>query len=304
MMWTSKLNRLWLVPVLLAALVSAGCESAGFSTREAEIARQQGERGFAVLERSERRALFAANGREVAVEPPEGYCLDEESIAVTRRSAFVLVADCMQEQQEALANGESESRLPRAFPGILTVAVSGEAAFAQEPGALPAFETLLGTRAGGRLLGRGDRSAPGEIIAMRRLDGVLYVLIEEQTAEGSGSILSPRFWRAFTDVNGRMVLVTVSGFNDRPLGEGEMLAFLAAQMAELREANGQEASADESEIAAVGMGALGPGGATAVAPLPASRKAASGTTREMAVADAAEPGGAPILAPMAPRRPR
>ncbi len=290
-----------LVLAMFAGLVLAGCESAGFSAREAEIERQQGKRGFAVLERGEKRALFAAKGREVAVEPPKGYCLDEESIAVSRRSAFVLVADCMGEQQAALANGESGDRLPRAFPGILTVTVSGEAAFGEEPGALPAFEALLDTRAGGRLLGRGDGSAPGEIVTMRRVNGALYVLIEEAQAQGGDSILAPRFWRAFTEVSGRLVLVTVSGFNDRPMGEGEMLAFLAAQIAELRKANGQPGSADETEIAAAVMG---PDGTAGASPLPVSRRVASSMASVASPAEnPAGSGGAPVLAPMAPRRP-
>ncbi len=288
-----RLNCLWMTAGLAAALLLAGCEAPGFSNREAEFERLRGERGFAVLERGAARTVFAANGREVAVEPPDGYCLDEESIAVTRRSAFVLVADCIHDHEAALANGESSDHLPRAFPGILTVTVSGEAAFGGEPEALATFQTLLGSEAGGRLLGRGDSSAPGDIVAMRRVDGTLYVLIEETPAEGSESILAPRFWRAFAEVNGRLVLVTVSGFNDRPLGEGEMLTFLAAQMGELRQANGQPASADETRIArAMTAPSAGEPGAAA------EGDAEGGTT-----ARRSGQGEAPGMAPVAPRRP-
>lgn len=290
---------------LVAALALAGCDSPGFSGRDAEIERKRGERGFAVLESGETRALFAANGERIAVEPPDGYCLDEESIAVTRRSAFVLVADCMHSHETALANGESGERLPRAFPGILTVTVSGEAVFGQEPDALPVFETLLETEAGGRLLGRGESTTAGEIVAMRRLDGALYVLIEERQAEGAGSIFAPRFWRAFSEVNGRLVLVTVSGFSDRPLGEGEMLAFLAAQMVELRNANGLPASADETELATLVMSGLRPAGSAEGTPVPRSRVVeAAAADGGAADGGAGGSGGtAPGRAPVAPRRP-
>ena len=280
-------SRLW--PVAAAALALAGCESPGLSGRDAELERLRGERGFAVLEQGEDRAVFAVKGREIAVEPPEGYCLDEESIAVTRRSAFALVSDCMHETEAALANGGNGETLPRAFPGFLTVAVSGEAAFAEQPGALPAFETLLESGSGGRLLGRGEDTAPGEIVTMRRVDGALYVLIEEREGEGSESIFAPRFWRAFTEVNGRLVLVTVSCFNDRPLGEGEMLDFLAAQITELREANGQPAG-DERVIASAVMAGLDHAGSAAAEPAPSPRMAGRA-------------GTAPGRAPVAPRRP-
>ena len=268
--------------MVLGLLVLAGCETAGFSARDTELARQRGEIGFAILEQGAERAVFAANGARIAVEPPEGYCLDEESLAVTRRSAFALVADCMESQEQALANGASTEVLPRPFPGILTITVSGEAAFGEDPGAMSAFESLLGTVAGGRLLGRGDGSGPGRVIAADRVEGALYVLIEEATAEGSDSIFAPRFWRAFTEVNGRLVLVTVSGFSDRPLGEDEMLSFLASQMTALREANGLPASPSEGQLAA-----------TVLETLRAARP------EEVAGAT----GDGPLLSPLPPRRP-
>lgn len=274
------LRRWWLAPVAL--LVLAGCESPGMSGLSDELARQRGEVGFAVVRNSEHRAVFAVNGRQVAVEPPEGYCLDEEAIAVSRRSAFALVTDCMESQEAALANGDSGETLPRTFPGILTVTVSGEAAFGEEPGALAAFQSLLGTEAGGRLLGRGDGSGPGRVVAAKRVGGTLYVLIEEARAEGSESIFAPGFWRAFTEINGRLVLVTVSGFNDRPLGEDEMLAFLASQITRLREANGLEPGAGEEQIASAVMAEL---------------QAIRSAERE-----AAQSEQAPRAAPMPPRR--
>ncbi len=265
-------------------LLLAGCESAGFSAREDELARQRGEIGFAILERSERRAVFAANGQRIAVEPPEGYCLDDGSLAVSRRSAFALVADCMESQELALANGATGVDPPRPFPGILTVTVSGDGAFGEEPAAMSAFESLLGTPEGGRLLGRGEGTGPGRVVAAERADGALYVLIEEATAEGSDSIFAPRFWRSFTEINGRLVLVTVSSFSDRPLGEEEMLSFLAAQMLALRQANGLPAGAGEGRIEAAVVGALESAG-------PAETAGASG-------------GEGVVLSPMPPPSPR
>lgn len=270
---------LWLVQFLVLAL--AGCESPGFSARDTELARQQGKVGFAVLEASPARAVFAVKGREVVVEPPEGYCLDEQSLAVTRRSAFALVADCIESEEKALADGGGSGDLSEAFPGILTVTVSGETAFGGEPGALAAFETLLDTTAGGRLLGRGDGAGTGRVVTARRVDGALYVLVEETGAEGAQSIFAPRFWRVFTEINDRLVLVTLSGFKDRPVGEDEMLAFLAAQMTALRSANDMTASVDEAQTAA-----------RVLAGLESAPSVAEGRSAQ-----------APLLAPMAPRRP-
>lgn len=274
---------------LALGLMVGGCQTTGqgVSGRDAELERQRAEQAFTVLEAGAQRVLFSARGREVAVEPPDGYCLDEKSITVSERSAFVPVADCMNSPETTIlaSNGDD---LPRAFPGILTITVSGETALGAEPGALAAFESMLDSEPGGRLLGRGGGSEPGRVVATRRIDGALYVLVEEQEleAEGSDSILAPRFWRAFTEINDRMVLVTVSGFNDRPLAEDEMLVFLAAQMSVLRDANGLAPSPDEAQIVEAVL----------------SEVEARAQTEE-AAEDARRSAGAPIRAPRAPRRP-
>ena len=246
-------RRPWLLAGALAVLALAGCETPGESGLEAEIARQNYERGFAVIEASAERAVFSARGQRIVVEPPQGYCLDEGSVVVTRHAAFALVAECMQDRRAELENGAAAGRaveieLPRVFPGILTVSVSGEPAYGSEAGAFDAFEEMLGTTAGLKLLGRSSRSAPGTITATRRIGGALYVLIEEPAA-ADAPILAPRFWRAFMNISGRLVMVTVSSFSDRPMAEDAMMGFLAQQMTRLRRANGLRIDAEEDEIA-------------------------------------------------------
>jgi hypothetical protein len=293
----------WLITGVFAMLALSACETPGLGGRDAELARQRGENDFAVIEASAARAVFAARGQRIVVEPPQGYCLDEGSVSVTRNAAFALVADCIQDHRAELENGAVAGRvveieLPRVFPGILTVSVSGEPAYGPEADALDAFEEMLGTGAGLKLLGRGHSPVPGRITATRRVGGALYVLIEEPTAEGA-SILAPGFWRAFIDINGRLVLVTVSSFSDRPMAEDAMMGFLAQQMSRLRRANGLPVDEEEAAIArqmVAGLGvAAGQGGLTVV-------RAAQPEPRKR-VANAARRAPAPASAPVAPRRP-
>ncbi len=315
-------RRRWLLAGVLAVLALAACENPGLGGRDAELARGRAEKGFAVIEVTAERAVFAARGQRIVVEPPPGYCLDEGSVAVTRNAAFALVADCMQDHQAKLESGSGAGRaveiaLPRVFPGILTVSVSGEPAYGWEAGALDAFEALLGADAGLKLLGRGNSPAPGRIIATRRIGGALYVLIEEPSADDA-SILAPRFWRAFIDINERLVLVTVSSFSDRPIAEDAMMGFLAQQMTRLRRVNGLRVNREEDEIArqmAASFGsAEGQGGLTVVragrpaaalgqadparAPVPRERVASAGAS-----AGTGSSAPAPARAPAAPRRP-
>ena len=86
-------RRPWLLTGVLAVLALAACEQPGLDRRDAEFSRQLNAEGFAVIEASAGRAVFIARGQRVVVEPPEGYCLDEGSIAVTKHAAFALIAD-------------------------------------------------------------------------------------------------------------------------------------------------------------------------------------------------------------------
>jgi hypothetical protein len=246
-------HRFWLFGYLLGAMALTGCENIGESRVESELARIRGEKGFAVISSTSSRAVFAVRGQRVTVEPPEGYCLDEGSIDVSRLAAFALVADCLDVQVAALETGSGagmarEIALPHSFPGILTTSISGEPAFDQSQQSLDEFEAFIGTEQGRKLLGRGNGTVPGMVIATRKVGGALYVLVERQQTTGD-EFLAPRFWRAFIDINDRLVLVTVSSFTDRPIGEDSMIGFLAHQIARLRSANGLPADGEEDAIA-------------------------------------------------------
>jgi len=315
-------HRPWLLGSLLGAMALAGCENIGQSGVESELARIRGEKGFTVISSTSSRAVFAVRGQRIVVEPPEGYCLDEGSIDVSRLAAFALVADCLQVQVAALETGSSagtarEIALPRSFPGILTISISGEPAFDQSQQALDEFEAFIGTEPGRKLLRRGNGTVPGKVIATRKVGGVLYVLIERQQTTGD-EFLAPRFWRAFIDINDRLLLVTVSSFTDRPIAEDAMMGFLAHQIARLRSVNGLPADDEEGKIArqmvetldlASGTDTLIVGRVDAAAktsdgtdpthaPRPPARRLGSAQTGK-----AATPGGrAPSIPPPAPRR--
>jgi hypothetical protein len=238
--------------LLLVLLALAGCADLGESGVDAEFNRIQGERGVAVVSSSPQRAVFMARGQRIVVEPLASYCLDADAIEVTRRSAFTLITDCLDDRQVEVAQESGSGQaiainLPRSFPGIMTVSVSGDPALGSEPQALDEFEALLRSDAGRQLLTRGDNGAKGSIVATRRAGRALYVLVDEEG--GQSSFLSPRYWRGFIQINERLVLVTVSSFSDRPTAADGMLAFLASQTAQLRRANGMKPDFDEDGIA-------------------------------------------------------
>lgn len=299
--------------LLSACQTTGGFETRGLSARDAEIARQKAAKGFDIVSETPKRIVIRARGKEVAAEPAEGYCIDAKSTKVTKLSAFVLISACLDAEDGVLfkhggkdGKGAPDPRpdlraAKAAFPGILTITVSGAKALGTEAASMDAFEALLNSKDGSALLGRGNGDSHGEVIATRRSGGAIYALIGE--ADGASPIFAPHFWRGFIDINDRLVLITVSCFSDRPVADDMMLSFLAKQVARLRAANGMPAVKDEQKIAALAdidlSGApIGRNGVRIVTHAP--RRAPEPASR---VALVAAVGTAPNKAPEAAKRP-
>ncbi|MBK0398018.1 hypothetical protein H0I76_02345 [Limibaculum sp. M0105] len=225
------------------ALALSGCLAVGESGLDAELERIRAIRGFAVVSASPEKAVLAARGRRVIVEPAPGSCIARDSIEVSSSLAFLIISDCVIEHAAALLPVTSDAieiELPPAFPGVITVSVSGAPMDDDEGGGSEAVGNLrayLETVEGKAQLGRGGDATMVEIEETRIVGDTLYVLVRDRSEDAS-PLLAPAFWRAFVEVNGRMVMATVSGFRDRPVGSEAMLRKLAAQVSALRAANG------------------------------------------------------------------
>lgn len=228
-------------PVRAALLVGAaltllaGCEPGqfGLSGRDAEWARRG---AFSVVSASSQRAVLSAEGNQIAVEPSPGFCLAEDEIGTSDRSAFVLIGDCV---MDSAPTGDGARDLPPSMPGIMTVSLSGDPGFSSSGASardLSQLETYLDTPEGRALLGRGGDGAQVSVIDTRRQGDILYVLVEDRDG-AAVPVLAPRFWRAFVELNERLAVVTVSGFRDVPMDEEEMLRHLGDQVRQLQLAN-------------------------------------------------------------------
>lgn len=218
-----------------AVMLLAGCEPGqfGFSGRDAEWARRG---AFSVVSASAQRAVLSAEGNRVAVEPSPGFCLAEDEIETSDRSAFVLIGDCM---MESAPMGDGALDLPPGMPGIMTVSLSGDPGFSGSGASdrdLSQLEAYLETQEGRALLGRGGDGSQVSVIDTRRQGDTLYVLVEDRDGEAV-PVLAPRFWRAFVELNERLAVITVSGFRDVPMNEEVMLRHLGDQVRQLQLAN-------------------------------------------------------------------
>lgn len=192
------------------------------------------------------RAVFTANGNRVELRPVPGFCIAPESVDIGPASGFAMIGDCPAEQTRTGVD------LPRTIPAIVSVSVAEDPIFGpQSPRgtALGDLERFLGTPAGLASVSRGGKAETVTIRETRQIGDALYVLVEDRDPEAL-PMLDQRFWRAFVELNGRMVLVTLSGFREGPMDSDLMLAHLAAQVGALRLANGGTVPAEEQRLAA------------------------------------------------------
>lgn len=238
--------------IALIALAVAGCEKRGLSSVDAELARRNAG-DYYIVAADHDRAVISALGRKVAIEPAEGFCLATSSLEVTDRSAFALIGDCTLEAPGVRGSEDErgELTLPRGVPGIITVSISGNpglTASESRDAALTALSDYLTTSEGRAMLGRGRTSGPVDLLDRRRIGDGIYVFVEESDDDVL-PILDQRFWRAFLEINGRMVVVTVSGFRDSPLEKDEMLRYLVSQVKTMDHANSRPIREDGVFIA-------------------------------------------------------
>lgn len=170
---------------------------------------------------------IAVANRSVVIGGPPGYCIDRPGSKLGGDTAFVVLASC------ASITRDPDLGRPGAF-GLLTASVAKEEAAG--PGLLSApgpLETLLVSEAGRAALARDGRSASVEILDMSRKDGAIMIRLRDSSqAELTG--VEDVYWRGLTDLNGRLVTISVVSFVDSPMSADQGLATLRAFLARIR----------------------------------------------------------------------
>ncbi|MEO1724938.1 MAG: hypothetical protein AAFR84_21380 [Pseudomonadota bacterium] len=225
----------WLVPVVAASLLTGCIITPGASTLDGELSRLRGGSGFAVVAVSPQEAVIDARGRTVVVNPGPGACINPDTLDLAENAAFMLLTDCAVElgattgTASATPAGE-RLHLEHGFPGLTTVSVSGD-----PRGTLESLERFIASDAGKVRLARGSDGAGVEVKEMREIGDALFVLA--RSLEPTMPLLSDEFWRAFIELNDRLVLVTVSAFQANALGKEEMFDEALAHVQALQAGN-------------------------------------------------------------------
>jgi hypothetical protein len=180
------------------------------------------------------RATVNVAGGPVVVAGPRGFCVDRSTLNVTDAGAFALLGDCAQ-----LGGGTGGlDRSPQGAALTASISAGGLTGEGDDPaGSLAELAAFVQTTEGRALLSRSGRPNQVRILTTRAEGDVLYVLVEDRGPQPFGGV-QPRFWRAFTEVNERMAVLSVLGFEGAGIDEQASLNLLASFVAAMHAANG------------------------------------------------------------------
>ena len=201
--WTSSLG------IATAAVLLAGCSNTGdVSTRDAGLSRTAPD-------------TIAVANKAIVIGGPPGYCIDRSASRVRGDSAFVLLASCASITQ----NPEADAPLA---PGLLTASVERRSGNAPPTeAALAQLQDYVASPAGRAALARDGQTASVEIHGTILSDGVLYIHLTDGSANATPG-LDETYWRGFFDLNGRLVTISVVGFESIPMPADSGLATMRA----------------------------------------------------------------------------
>jgi hypothetical protein len=188
---------------------------------------------FSPTEGIMRSRVVNAGGIDITVAGPEGFCIDERLVDEARVGAFVFLSDCAANPGE----GPSIARVP--ISAVLTASISNKGLPGAEAGmdaALAQLETFLNTPFGQLTLSKSHNPATLNVLSITRSDNAVYAFIQDATpTTHTGE--SPRFWRGFTEVNGRLAALSATGYNAADPEQARIKAILEAFVASMHAAN-------------------------------------------------------------------
>ena len=173
-----------------------------------------------------------AGNIDLVVAAPNGFCIDRATIDENSRGTFMFLSDC-----RVVASTGKAGRVP--ISSILTASISPTGLVGSEHGMKPALAALgqfLSTPVGAFTLSKSHVDGATSILQIKQTDVALYLLVEDIAFDGSAGV-SSRYWRAFTEINGRLVALSVTGYSDADPEEARSLRIIRGFVQAIIDAN-------------------------------------------------------------------
>ena len=189
----------------------------GISPAETPISK----RYVQIISVSPRSVEVDASGRNVLAPAPRGYCVPKDGVMSASHSLFFVMEKC---------GGEA--------PGLLSLSIA-DSPISDESGpraSLDGLKALLETENGRTVLGFDAGSGAAFLDKAEIRGSTLYVVVTDNGSSGL-SFAGKHLIRAFTEINERMVIVTLISERDDPSSGDELLERTAEIVRAIRAAN-------------------------------------------------------------------
>ena len=189
---------------------------------------------FSPTEGIETSVTVKTRGQDVIVTGPPGFCVDQRTVDHSAAGAFVFLSDCANDPG---ADSPTIARVP--ISAVLTASVSNSGLPGADQGlsaGLSRLEQFLKTPIGQLTLGKSGNPATITVLLMERTSDAIYAYVEDTTlTTNTGE--SPRYWRAFTEIAGRLVALSATGYDRRDPEQLRIKRIIVAFVAALQDAN-------------------------------------------------------------------
>ncbi len=178
--------------------------------------------------------MVKVGGSEVVIAGPPGFCVDERLVDEARVGAFVFLSDCAINPDNS---GPTIARVP--ISAVLTASVSNKGLPGSESGlpvALSQLQKFLKTPFGQLTLSKSRNPGTLTVLSIERTDVAVYAFVEDLT-QTTRTGESPRFWRAFTEVGGRLVALSATGYSTADPEQARIKRIIEAFVAAMHAAN-------------------------------------------------------------------
>ena len=174
--------------------------------------------------RPDSRARLNVAGQAVTIAAPPGFCIDPDSVTSGADGAFVLMSDCGAARRPAAA-----ARTPVGAALTASVSTGGLAGEGDTAaGSLEELQEFAATRRGPRACSAAAASPTASASSTPSCRAACSTCWSRTAAPQPIAGIDRQFWRAFLEVNGRMVALSVLGFEGAGLDAQDALDQLAA----------------------------------------------------------------------------
>ncbi|MEM7722579.1 MAG: hypothetical protein AAF376_09410 [Pseudomonadota bacterium] len=165
----------------------------------------------------------------IAVPGPSGFCADPTATQDAGDTAFVILGNCA-----AILNARRAAQ--PSVPAVLTATISEPGNGGQISANLSSLDSYFRSADGRRLLSRAQ-DADSVSILDSRVEGDAFFIRASDTSAGPVAGVQAEYWRAYMDLNDRIVTLSVLGLEGQSLNAADGLQTLRRFSQRVRTAN-------------------------------------------------------------------